>query len=435
MDILKEEDFDGILWDANDDVVEKEISSELGDEGQHQHHDEENDGIKKNEGQHQMNKVSTLTNLSDLQSKMLTVDPTRTLLDLSSQRTFAPIDIDDTLEHPFLNSFVSTLAEKSSSQDAANNVLNASTGLPLFASTSSSSNCTNKALNVTHLAESTTSTTQSRLPSTTTGLMNNEYEKMMLQPNYLAADSALLLTQQIQQTDPNLSQPNLVGNKWNIAQTANTMPSNIIASTNASTTASTTTSSQPAQVTQNSNTTQHVSNLQSNYIKDIGSMSNNANQSKPKSKSKKSRTYKEKNKVRSDKAQVPPFFLFDAPVELRHNYMKAQQAHNISANIQDSNAFHYGLAINALQPMIKYKDNRVRSLTMLNSVDDVVNPRGKQVELLDARQKKSKKGNDRNEREQQRAQKITELIDKLRLTMVQAGWKVEMKSKYQILST
>ena len=155
-----------------------------------------------------------------------------------------------------------------------------------------------------------------------------------------------------------------------------------------------------------------------------------------KRKSKEPGSQKHKHKLnKDDKAQVPPFFLFDAPVELRHNFMKAQQSHGMPTSIQDSNSFHYGLAVNSFQPMIKYKDNRIKSLTMLNSVDDIVNPRGKKVELLDARQKKNKRGNERNEREQQRAQKITELIDKLRLTMVQNGWKVEMKSKYQILST
>jgi len=42
---------------------------------------------------------------------------------------------------------------------------------------------------------------------------------------------------------------------------------------------------------------------------------------------------------------------------------------------------------------------------------------------------------ERNEREQRRAQKIAELIEKLRLSMVKGGWKVEMKSKYHTLST
>jgi PAS domain-containing protein len=50
-------------------------------------------------------------------------------------------------------------------------------------------------------------------------------------------------------------------------------------------------------------------------------------------------------------------------------------------------------------------------------------------------QKQNSKQMSRNEREQQRAAKISGVIDKLRNTMVQGGWKVEMKSKYQVLST
>ena len=101
--------------------------------------------------------------------------------------------------------------------------------------------------------------------------------------------------------------------------------------------------------------------------------------------------------------------------------------------LKDSNSFHYNLASNSTRT-----DATVcmPSLAPFGSscVEDISH-NGKKVELLDARQKKTKKGNERNEREQQRAQKITELIDKLRMTMVQGGWKVEMKSKYQTLST
>lgn len=50
-------------------------------------------------------------------------------------------------------------------------------------------------------------------------------------------------------------------------------------------------------------------------------------------------------------------------------------------------------------------------------------------------QRQNAKQSSRNEREQQRAAKISGVIDELRNTMVQGGWKVEMKSKYQVLST
>lgn len=125
--------------------------------------------------------------------------------------------------------------------------------------------------------------------------------------------------------------------------------------------------------------------------------------------------------------QLPPFYLFDAPIELRHNFTQAQQAMNIPP-LKDSNSFHYNLAS-------KIKASNDLPFESSDDVDDVTSPDGNMVELLDARQKKNSKGSERNEREQQRAQKITELIDKLRMTIVQGGWKVEMKSKYQTLST
>lgn len=50
-------------------------------------------------------------------------------------------------------------------------------------------------------------------------------------------------------------------------------------------------------------------------------------------------------------------------------------------------------------------------------------------------ERQNAKQSSRNEREQQRAAKISGVIDELRNTMVQGGWKIEMKSKYQVLST
>ena len=394
MDILKEDDFDGILWD-NDYVDEKvNIASDINN--------------KRDEGDKQGESSTVPSIQNDPQSRLISGDTGTALplasstLDLQSQRTFATIDMEDTLEHPFLNSFVSTLAEKSSFQDAPNNVLNASTGLPIFPSISSSNDGHNTKSSGSHHLNSL-SLSQPRASSV---ISTNEYE---IPPNHL---NTWAPTQGSSQEKNNFATENkiaasLLSQQFNVA--------NVAAYTMRDT------MSRPG----NNHTRMHHQSQRNDVMQNA----------QKKSKPKRSGARKNKYGVTNDKAQVPPFFLFDAPVELRHNFMKAQQALSLPTSIQDSNSFHYGLAMNSFQPVIKYKDNKVKSLTMLNSVDEIVNPHGKKVDLLDARQKKNQNGNDRNEREQQRAQKITELIDKLRLTMVQNGWKVEMKSKYQILST
>ena len=63
-------------------------------------------------------------------------------------------------------------------------------------------------------------------------------------------------------------------------------------------------------------------------------------------------------------------------------------------------------------------------------------PNSQPVQLVDGRhRKKTTSDSARNEIEQQRAKKITELIETLRDTMTNDGWKVEMKRKYHTLST
>ena len=129
-------------------------------------------------------------------------------------------------------------------------------------------------------------------------------------------------------------------------------------------------------------------------------------------------------------SESPPFYLFDAPCELRANFLEAQRQNEMT-NYQDSNSFHYGMAVNGFHPQVNAQVNPI----MPASLGAAVLPNGQRVELIDGRHKYKQRSSERNEREQQRAQKITELIDKLRNTMEQGGWKVEMKSKYQILST
>ena len=128
--------------------------------------------------------------------------------------------------------------------------------------------------------------------------------------------------------------------------------------------------------------------------------------------------------------ETPPFYLFDAPCELRANFLQAQRRNDVTS-FQDSNSFHYGMAVNGFHPQVNAQVNPI----MPASLGAAVLPNGKLVEFIDGRHKHKRKISERNEREQQRAQKITELIDKLRNTMEKGGWKVEMKSKYQILST
>ncbi len=157
--------------------------------------------------------------------------------------------------------------------------------------------------------------------------------------------------------------------------------------------------------------------------------SNQGNKSRNEHNKKSSRTNNGDTTANGDS---PPFYLFDAPCELRTNFLQAQTEKNV-APVNDSNAFHYGMAINGYHP--EAAANTQVNPIMPASLGAAVLPNGKRVELIDGRHKHKKKASERNEREQQRAQKITELIEKLRNTMEKGGWKFEMKSKYQILST
>jgi len=117
-------------------------------------------------------------------------------------------------------------------------------------------------------------------------------------------------------------------------------------------------------------------------------------------------------------SQTSPILLFDAPCELRLNFLQYQR---LQAS-QDQNLYQYGMAVNGFHPQLNAQDNPPVSSNSKH------------------RGSNSKKGGkdsakERNEREQKRAQKITELIESLRMSMVKGGWKVEMKSKYHTLST
>ena len=129
--------------------------------------------------------------------------------------------------------------------------------------------------------------------------------------------------------------------------------------------------------------------------------------------------------VATQKAEVvPPFMLFDAPVELRTNFLASQRMYNMPL-YQDCNTVHYGMAVNGFHPQLNAQSNPVTSSSSSYPL----------VRLIDGRSNKPKAWRERNEREQKRAQKITELIESLRSSMEKGGWKVEIKSKYHTLST
>jgi len=132
-------------------------------------------------------------------------------------------------------------------------------------------------------------------------------------------------------------------------------------------------------------------------------------------------------------AKPPPFYLFDAPIELRANFMQNQR--KLGLPIQhDPNSYHYGETVKGFHPqslMNQQQMNALATNTQANQIPDAP------VQLIDARHgnlRSSFSGRVKNEREQKRAQKITELIDQLRIDMEKGGCKVEIRSKFHTLS-
>lgn len=119
-------------------------------------------------------------------------------------------------------------------------------------------------------------------------------------------------------------------------------------------------------------------------------------------------THAEQNGLQSDskKPDLPPFLLFDAPIELRANFLACQKAHGLPTFV-DNNTLHY-----------QHHSNCGSFRLIDGRHGDVGNNRVK------------------NEREQKRTQKIADLIDQLRENMERGGWQVGgSKSKYATLST
>lgn len=144
------------------------------------------------------------------------------------------------------------------------------------------------------------------------------------------------------------------------------------------------------------------------------------------------------SKSSSQSTTPPPFYLFDAPVELRVNFMQSQRLHGLPVT-EDNNSYHYGVAVNGFHPQLNAQLNPATG-AMTSASGGSSSSGGSQnhcssVQLVDARHSNRKAGRIKNEREQRRAQKITELIDQLREKMETGGWKVEVKSKFHTLSS
>jgi len=109
----------------------------------------------------------------------------------------------------------------------------------------------------------------------------------------------------------------------------------------------------------------------------------------------------------------------------------------------DPNSYHYGETVNGFHPH-QYQlpfGATAGAGAGVGAATGGSPPRpphnGLPPQLIDARHGnhcKSKNGQVKNEREQKRAQKITELIEQLRLQMEEGGWQVEARSKFHTLS-
>jgi hypothetical protein len=112
---------------------------------------------------------------------------------------------------------------------------------------------------------------------------------------------------------------------------------------------------------------------------------------------------------------LPPFRLFDAPVELRHNFAQAQRALGIPV-LNDANSIHFDMSSS-------------------ETGESDANKKMSEVKFVDARHGDLGMKRMKNAKEQRRAQRITELIEQLRMKMEKSGWQSGMKSKLNTLSS
>ncbi|KAL7567747.1 hypothetical protein ACA910_012079 [Epithemia clementina (nom. ined.)] len=162
---------------------------------------------------------------------------------------------------------------------------------------------------------------------------------------------------------------------------------------------------------------------------------------------------KNKPQDEEEEEEEPPFMLFDATVELRHNFIQSQRAHGLPV-LQDNNSYHFARSSAAVTPPnmqhnhgSSSSNNNNNNTTASEGAASMPLPmfvsrpaaafRGPVPRLVDARHGDDNAGNKRikNAKEQKRAQRITELIEQLRIRMEKGGWKVGIKSKLHTLSS
>lgn len=142
---------------------------------------------------------------------------------------------------------------------------------------------------------------------------------------------------------------------------------------------------------------------------------------------------RQQNKQNKATSKPPPFYLFDAPIELRANFVQNQR--KLGLPIQhDPNSYHYGETVKGFHPQSLMNQQQVNAMSDNDHVNQIPEA---PIQLIDARHgnlRSTFSGRVKNEREQKRAQKITELIDQLRIDMERGGCKVEVRSKFHTLS-
>ena len=109
--------------------------------------------------------------------------------------------------------------------------------------------------------------------------------------------------------------------------------------------------------------------------------------------------------------------------------MAAQRALGMPP-LQDNNSVHYGMAGFHPQQQQPSSSNSASS-----SHHSGAGSSSRGVRLIDGRHGDLRNKRVKNEREQKRTQKITDLIDHLRVKMERGGWKVGLKSKFHTLSS
>lgn len=144
--------------------------------------------------------------------------------------------------------------------------------------------------------------------------------------------------------------------------------------------------------------------------------------------------------ARQHRQKTPPPLQSDSSMELRANFIASQRAHGIPIL-----SYPYNPSI----PAATSSNMSSTTAAPLTTVPDLANtststkPQAasssgtfhpSSLRLLDTRHDPNSTKRAKNAKEQKRAQRITNLIDQLRTTMENDGWRVELKSKFHVLS-